>query len=501
MIAMSWQVVRRGSYGLVAALTLAAALVLSGCSGSDGPAFDYPTGVDPDGGTWQTMVLTSGADIELPPPPASGSPEAEAELAELRTMQAARTAGIEDTVRVSQGWTVLRWNELARELVASDIIAPPNAARVYAILSVAQHDALIAAWHNKYLHDRGSPLDAAADLTSIVEPMALPCYPSEDAVVAGASCEVLTELFPDHAAALDARLQVHADMPMWNASAFRSDIEAGLDLGRQVARRVIDHCATDGSDVQWAGTVPTGPGIWYCSEMPEAPPVTPQWAHVRPWLMARSDQFRADAPPAFGSAEFDEAVQEVYRITSNRTFEQARIASIWQDGAYTYMPAGHWNDVAGELIFLHRLNPLRAARVMAMMNMAQMDAGIAAWDTKYAYWLLRPSQADPRIDVGDWELPNFPAYTSGHSCFSGAASEVLAWFFPTHEKVLRTMADESGLSRVYGGVHYMFDNTEGLAQGAQIAGLAIDRAQQDGAAIRQTTATQQVPWYPEEVAP
>ncbi len=486
--------------GAIPAL-LAAVLALSGCGGSGGPSFDYPTGVDPDGGAWRTIVLASGADIELPPPPDSASAEAQAEMAELRALQGARTPGIEDAVRASQGWTVLRWNELARQLVATRTYVPPEAARVYAVLSVAQHDALIAAWHNKYLYDRGSPLDVAGDLTPIVEPMALPCYPSEDAVVAGASCEVLTELFPEHAAMLETLAQAHSDLPMWNGSAFRSDIEAGRDLGRQVARRVLDYCATDGSDALWTGTLPTGPGIWYSSRLPTEPPLGPQWAQVRTWLMDRPDQFRADPPPAFGSAEFEAAVDEVYRITSNRTLDQARIASLWQDGYYTYTPAGHWNDIAGELVFLHRLNPLRAARVLAMLNMAQMDAGIAAWDTKYTYWLLRPSQADPRIDAGDWELPNFPAYTSGHSCFSGAASEVLAWFFPTHARVLRKMGDESGISRVYGGVHYIFDNTEGLAQGAQIALLAIDRARQDGAQIRQATATQQVQWHPEEVAP
>jgi membrane-associated phospholipid phosphatase len=478
---------------------LAAATVLAGCSGSGNPQpFQGEPGVDPDGGTWRTVVIQSGSAIELPAPPDSSTIALQKELQELRDLQADRTPAIADTVRASQGWTVLRWNEMARGLVASTNTPPTEAARIYAMLSVAQYDALICAWHNKYLHDRPSPTEIASHLTTIVDPLDVPCYPSEDAVVAVASYEVLKHVFPGHIESLREQMQTHLELPLWNASAFRSDIIGGTTLGAEVARRVIAYTETDGSDAQWDGTVPTGEGVWYSSQTPPKPPVTPHWADVRPWLMSSPDQFRAPAPPQFGSPEFHAAVAQLVQITQNRTLEQARIASTWSDGPYTYTPPGHWNDIAGELIFLHGLNPLRAARVLATLNMAEMDASIAAWDAKYAYWLIRPSQVDPRIDHGDWQLPNFPAYTSGHSCFSGAASAVLAWFFPAHAATLRGLGEEAGVSRVYGGIHYMFDNTGGLAQGRAIAGLAIERAQQDGASIRQVTSTQQVNWEPEE---
>ncbi len=442
--------------------------------------------------------MASGSAIELPPPPDSATTALEDELDVLREYQADRTPGIRDTVRTSQGWTVLRWNEIARGLVASTNTPPTKAARIYAMLSVAQYDALICAWHNKYLHNRTGPAEVASDLTNIVEPLGAPSYPSEDAVAAAASYEVLAHVFPDRADSLREQAEAHRELPLWNASAFPSDVEAGTALGREVAQAVIEFCDTDGSDARWDGTVPTGPGLWYSSLTPPQPPVTPHWGEVRPWLMDTPDQFSAPEPPAFGSPEFDAAVEQLVEITNNRTLEQARIASTWSDGPYTYTPPGHWNDIAGELIFLHGLNPLRAARVLATLNMAEMDACIAAWDSKYAYWLIRPSQVDPRIDHGDWQLPNFPAYTSGHSCFSGAGSTVLAWFFPIHERTLLQFGEEAGMSRVYGGIHYMFDNMEGLAQGRAVAGLAIQRAQQDGASIRQVTSTQQVNWQPEE---
>jgi membrane-associated phospholipid phosphatase len=114
------------------------------------------------------------------------------------------------------------------------------------------------------------------------------------------------------------------------------------------------------------------------------------------------------------------------------------------------------------------------------MNMALMDAGISCWDAKFHYSLMRPSQADPAITtpVG---LPNFPTYTSGHATFSGAASEVLVYLFPDQKDKVNAMAEEAALSRLYGGIHYRFDNEVGLAEGRAVGDLAVKRGESDGA--------------------
>ncbi|MFN0158603.1 MAG: phosphatase PAP2 family protein [Bacteroidota bacterium] len=77
-------------------------------------------------------------------------------------------------------------------------------------------------------------------------------------------------------------------------------------------------------------------------------------------------------------------------------------------------------------------------------------------------------------------MPNFPAYTSGHSTFSGAASNVLEYIFSDQQTNLRAMADEAGMSRIYGGIHFKFDSEAGLAGGRSIAQLAIERGNHDG---------------------
>jgi len=113
------------------------------------------------------------------------------------------------------------------------------------------------------------------------------------------------------------------------------------------------------------------------------------------------------------------------------------------------------------------------------LNMAEMDSGICCWDSKYTYWLLRPPQADPAITLMV-PMPNFPSYTSGHSTFSGAAATVLGYVFPTEQNRMQSMADEAGISRIFAGIHYPFDNTMGLRGGRMIGQLVIDWAAHDG---------------------
>ena len=108
------------------------------------------------------------------------------------------------------------------------------------------------------------------------------------------------------------------------------------------------------------------------------------------------------------------------------------------------------------------------------------DASVACWEAKYKYFNPRPSQLDPAIRTGIG-LPNFPAYPSGHSTFSAAASDVLGYLFPDAAAQVRAMADEAGMSRLYGGIHYMNDIKEGKAHGDRVAAFKLSRARADGA--------------------
>jgi methionine-rich copper-binding protein CopC len=162
----------------------------------------------------------------------------------------------------------------------------------------------------------------------------------------------------------------------------------------------------------------------------------------------------------------------VREISDHRTDQQLLIASYWADGPGTSTPPGHWCALAGDLILQRGLDESSAANLMGLMGATMMDAGIACWDCKFAYWLVRPYQADRSITTPIGQ-PNFPSYNSGHATFSGAASEILAHAFPDIAGQVRSQADEAALSRLYGGIHYRFDNDSGLVLGRAIAAAAL----------------------------
>jgi membrane-associated phospholipid phosphatase len=327
------------------------------------------------------------------------------------------------------------------------------------------------------------PSPPPASLSSRLSPLAGvaaegPRYPSLAAAVAGASAAVLEQLYPDDMHLLEEKATSHQESCLWAGAALRSDVEAGDSVGRAVAAVVVRHAADDGASAVWRGTPPRGQGLWTPAE--HRPPLGPLWGRVRPWLMKHGAQFRATPPPAYGSTPFLEALAEVRRLSDTRTREQARIAALWADGIGSYTPPGRWNKIAADLIVKHAVSEARAARVLALVNMTLMDAGIACWETKFHYWFPRPYQADRSISTPVGQ-PDFPSYTSAHATFSGAGAGVLGHLFPSEKASIEARGQEAAFSRLCGGIHYRFDSDLGAAQGHAVARLAIERNRADGA--------------------
>ena len=133
-------------------------------------------------------------------------------------------------------------------------------------------------------------------------------------------------------------------------------------------------------------------------------------------------------------------------------------------------------------IFQNRLdsNAPRAARAYALETVAQHDATIACWDSKYTYLELRPPQADSTI-TPVFALPQHPGYPSGHACGSGASAAVMSYLFPADASALKTMATDAGNSTFDALIHTPLDVNVGLALGGQVGQQVVARAQADGA--------------------
>lgn len=501
----------------------AIATALAGCKKEIEPGmrlstYQYAT-VDDQGGTWKPILLSAPTQISVPAPADAGSAEYQAELAALKAASAAPTAEQKKHIDYWGNNGVLRWNEIAQMLVAKYFLlpapnpdgtynwpdpanpanypqfpfsSPPYSSRAYAYLSAATYDALVACWHYKYQYNRQAPSEYDASIAVHLPLSGLPSYPSEDAVVAAVARTMLSWLFPLEASFLAQKAQEHINSRLWAGTNTLSDLAAGDSLGVAVAKIFINRGKTDGMKNTLGTTAQydsiyaawsNKSHIWKSLEIPPRQPLAINFGHVLPWTITSDEvktTFRLPPPPEPGTPEYQAAWDELKNMTKNATKEQQKIALKWDDGPSTYGPPGHWNAIACKYIHDAAMNPLRAARVLAYMNMAIQDAGICVWDNKYFYYYPRPTNVDPKIKtlLG---IPNFPAYPSGHSGFSGAASTVLAYFFPAHAASFTEMAKEASLSRVYGCIHWRFDCEIGMELGQQVASRAVALAQADGA--------------------
>jgi hypothetical protein len=478
-----------------------------------------PVNIDLNAGTWKPILLTAPTDIAVAAPIATGTPDYIAQINEIKSFQANLTA---DEKRIVQYWgagAVLRWNEIMRELVAKYNLPPyqnpdgtypfpsannplaypmfpfsnpPYAARAYAYVSAAQYDALVAAYHYKTVYNRKAPYHIDSSLQVLVPKSNLPSYPSEDAVVAGAAVEMLKLLFPGEQEFIQLKAEEHKRARIIAGANVRSDIEAGDALGRAVAQRFVARARGDragaaaGNQALWTqletDCIARGEIPWISMETPKRPAMLPVFGKVKTFLFDSLTciSLRPAAPPLTSSDLMKRELEEVYSYTSKPKRENIAIVHFWADGVATSTPPGHWNEIAAEDFIGKNFSEVRWARNLALLNMAEMDAVVVTWETKFFYFNPRPSQLDPRIKVLTG-LPNFPSYISGHSTFSGAAAAILGYIIPERKASYEAMANEAALSRLYGGIHFRADCEVGLTVGKNVGNYAVQRAMTDGA--------------------
>ncbi|HVL27361.1 MAG TPA: hypothetical protein VM390_04395, partial [Acidimicrobiales bacterium] len=245
---------RRAGWAVVAALVLASVTAACGGDGND----DTRTRAERTAGSWTPWILSSGGEIPVPPPPAEGSARARADLDEVRRLAQNRSQATLDRInRFSGPLPTDPWMAQVFEFVAKREKDPPLSSRNYGLVSVAMYDAVIAAYHWKYRYN----VDPPSGVSRAVPASADPSYPSEHAAMAGAAAKVLAHLYPDESALrLEEMADQAADSRVEAGTNTRSDVEAGLELGRAVADKVIEYAKADGSDRVWDGRRPAGIG-------------------------------------------------------------------------------------------------------------------------------------------------------------------------------------------------------------------------------------------------
>jgi len=220
-----------------------------------GPGFWRGTNpAQPTAGIWRTWVIASGSEFRSPPPPAFDSAQKAQELAEVKNFPRPIPASGANfnTTRAAYFWqgnTAKLWNDiLAVKLFEYQLDRnPPRAARAYALMSVAAHDGLIACWDAKYTYWAARPNMLDPSIVPLFPNPNHPTYPSAHAMFDGPYAAVLSYLFPRDADYFAAQAQEGGLSRLWAGIHFRSDIEAGLEIGRAVAQKVIERAKNDGS--------------------------------------------------------------------------------------------------------------------------------------------------------------------------------------------------------------------------------------------------------------
>ncbi len=478
-----------------------------------------PAKTDIDAGSWKTVLLTSPSQIAVAAPIATTTPDYIAQINEIKDNQASATNADRDLVRYWAAGAVLRWNEIMRTLVAKHNLPPyqnadgsypfpsannplayplfpfanpPYAARAYAYVSAAQYDALVAAYYYKKLYNRVAPYKADTTMKVWIPKSDLPSYPSEDAVVEGTTVELMKLLFPGDLDYIQQQADAHKRARILSGANVRSDLDAGEALGKAVAQLFTARARGDragaavGTQTDWTNfeTVAKAKGEipWYSLELPKRPPMLPLFGKVKAFLFdsLTAVSLRPGPPPSTSSQQMKDETAEVLGYANGDTRDHYDIVHFWADGVGTYTPPGHWDAIAAEDFITKNFSEVRWARNMALLNMAEMDAAIVCWDTKYYYFNPRPTQMNPAIKTLTG-IPNFPSYISGHSTFSGAAAAVLSYIVPENASKYAALANQASLSRLYGAIHYRSDCAIGLTVGASVGNYAVLRGQSDGA--------------------
>ncbi len=393
---------------------------------------------------------------------------------------------------IAQSW----YNLMMKLIVETPGHAPPVAARSFGYTGVALYEAVMGnmpqhqslAGHlnglnkmppRKYGNSIFAPVAANAALAKIIK-----------FLFQNASAANLTGI-----GALEA-----ANEQLYATQISKETLLISRAYGHAVAEAVYKWSVTDGGDKAYLNNFPTdylppaGVDKWVPTPPSFQNAMLPYWGNNRPMLSA-DEPGRIDppAPPVFSTtpgSPFYNAAYEVYYTGLHLSSEQNNIALYWSDGGNTFTPPGHNVAIALQMIRNLGMNLHQAALLLAKVGIALNEASIVCWRAKYHFNLIRPiSYIRLYIDTSWISLvgtPPFPTYTSGHATFSAAAAAILSaelgsqlsftdstkiadGFSPRTFSTFNDYAQEAAISRLYGGIHYRFDNENGFACGQLIA--------------------------------
>lgn len=391
----------------------------------------------------------------------------------------------------------ITWYNLELKLIKETAgHTPPIAARDLGYTGIALYESLVGGIKNS--HTLVGQLNGLSSLPTRIagEKYAPPICAN------AAMANVIRSLYANASAANLARIDsLENANDLNNQAGFdAARIQRSRDFGHSIGDAIFNWSTTDGGHQAYLNNFPTsyvpptGPGFWVPTYPSYSIAMLPYWGSNRTFVPANGPgPVDPPAPPAYSTnptSPFYLAAMEVYNTSNNLTQAQMDIANYWADGGATITPPGHNLAIVAQTIQENNFKLGQAAILFAKAGIAENDVGIVCWRSKYNVSLLRPITYIRANFNANWNsyigTPPFPSYTSGHSSFSGACSRILEsrfgknYAFTDNTKVpygfaprsftsFHAFAEEAAVSRLYGGIHYTFDNVNGYNCGILIA--------------------------------
>jgi membrane-associated phospholipid phosphatase len=292
--------------------------------------------------------------------------------------------------------------------------------------------------------------------------------------------------------------------------------EASKRLALSISKRVIEWMEKDGFTesrtlnkyvlLKQAGKwQPTPPGYFAAVE--------PHWGSIRPMVLENKAALDQVLPEVFDTAAasgFYREALHVYTVSTTLTDEQKHIASFWDCNPFALRPVGHinaivkkispgghWMNITGIACTNRQLDLYQTSRAFTLCAISLFDAFIYTWERKYRYDYLRPETFIAQTGIDNYwkpylQSPPFPEFPSGHAVISNAAATVLTYLFGENFSYtddsempfgiearkfdsFQAAADEATISRLYGGIHFLFSCKLGQSIGKTIGGQLVDK--------------------------
>jgi hypothetical protein len=392
------------------------------------------------------------------------------------------------------------WYRLVLELVRhTATYSPPVAARAFGYLGVTAWEATAAT--DPSLRSLAGQLNGLTPPPAMAPGMDYDPAVTLEAALATAVPVLFANTGPTGQRAMSAMSTRMADRTADGVDP--ATAERSRALGQAIAAHILAWSETDGGamidNMGFPATwpAPDAPSDWVPTSLvrQQQTPLLPGWGQNRPFAMPAGNACPLPPPPDFSTdpgSDFHAEAMAVLNAITSLTSEQEIIARFWSDDPMlSPTPPGHWITIARIALDQEDADSVTRADTLARLGITLADAFIGCWQAKYEFDLLRPvTYIRANIDPAFQPIlitPPFPEYPSGHSTQSGAAAEVLTALFgdayaftdTTHEddglaprdfNSFWQAAEEAGISRLYGGIHFPAAISRGLDQGRCIAG-------------------------------